>query len=76
MPLPLWLNVTVELSLIRKENMMNGFVGTFSPLIFSSATVIFKRITTLISEKRDHPYTVMYSIGLGASCVTHYFTLQ
>ena len=26
MPLPLWLSITIKLSLIRKENMMNGFV--------------------------------------------------
>ena len=37
--------------------------GTFSPLVFSSssgmgplATVVYKRITTLIFEKRGHPY--------------------
>ena len=38
--------------------------GTFSPLVFSSsggmgpsATVVYKRIATLISEKRGHPYS-------------------
>ena len=44
--------------------------GTFSPLIFSSsggmgpsATVVFKLIATLISEKRGHPYChVLYWI--------------
>ena len=44
--------------------------GTFSPLIFSSsggmgpsATVVFKRIATLLSEKRSHPYShVLYWI--------------
>ena len=44
--------------------------GTFSPLIFSSsggmgpsATVVFKRIATLLSEKRGHPYShVLYWI--------------
>ena len=37
--------------------------GTFSPLVFSSssgmgptATVVYKRIATMISEKRGHPY--------------------
>ena len=42
--------------------------GTFSPLVFSSsggmgpaATVVYKRIATLISEKRGHPYShVLY----------------
>ena len=44
--------------------------GTFSPLIFScsggmgpTATIVFKRIATLISEKRGHPYChVLYWI--------------
>ena len=44
--------------------------GTFSPLIFScsggmspTATVVFKCIVTLISEKRGHPYChVLYWI--------------
>jgi len=44
--------------------------GTFSLLIFScsggmgpAATVVFKRIATLISEKRGHPYSqVLYWI--------------
>ena len=38
--------------------------GTFSPLVFSSsggmglsATVVYKRIATLISEKKGHPYS-------------------
>ena len=38
--------------------------GTFSPLIFSSsggmgptARIVYKRIATLISEKRGHPYS-------------------
>ena len=38
--------------------------GTFSPLVFSSsggigssATVVYKRIATLIFEKRGHPYS-------------------
>ena len=38
--------------------------GTFSPLVFScsggigpAATVVYKRLATLISEKRGHPYS-------------------
>ena len=53
---------------IRKENNYDERIhevkrGTFSSLLFSSfggmgssATVVYKRIATLIAEKRGHPY--------------------
>ena len=58
---------------VLKTIMMIGFGkwrGNFSPLVFSSsngmgltATVVYKRIATLISEKRGHPYChVLYWI--------------
>jgi len=56
--------------------------GTFSPFIFSccggmgpAPTVVFKRIATLISEKRCHPYCQVL-IGSNASYAIHYYNLQ
>ena len=36
-----------------------------------SAIVVYKRIATLIAEKRGHPYTAMCCIGLDVVSVFH-----
>ena len=80
---PLAQYAIVQLNWIRRECMMSEYVnreGTFSPLVFScsdggigtAATAVYKRLTTLISEKRDHPY----SFGSDVNFLIHYFVLQ
>ena len=51
-------------SLAYEERVREVEHGSFSPLIFSTsggmgpiATVVYKRIATLIAEKRDQPYS-------------------
>ena len=49
----------------RVINMNNAFVfGSFSPLVFSTtgglgstATVVFKRLASLIADKQEQPYS-------------------